>query len=325
MSGLQLLETSIGLIFIYLILSLIATAITEAFLGFYQSREKNLRRALLTFFQESDKKTSQFTDKSEINLSTYFFGQPLYKSLNPGNDGKRTPSLLTGNSFIIILKAALDDLDPRQEDFEKTLEKIHPEPLRRMFLSIWKQSEKKKELFYYDIENWFKIATEKSRDWFKWHAFAVSFVVGFIIAVFANADTNRMITVITFDTEVRRNLIDMASDYTKGDDQFSKNLKANSEELYTQITTIQKTSVLGWKDLPSLQKTGDFFSSIFWCENLEYILQRIPGWIITVFAISIGAPFWFDLLHKLVGLRKQIKGESFSDTNPTIDNQKTVG
>ncbi|WP_315821425.1 hypothetical protein [Paraflavitalea speifideaquila] len=28
-----------------------------------------------------------------------------------------------------------------------------------------------------------------------------------------------------------------------------------------------------------------------------------PGWILTALAISFGAPFWFDLLNKLIKLR----------------------
>jgi hypothetical protein len=33
------------------------------------------------------------------------------------------------------------------------------------------------------------------------------------------------------------------------------------------------------------------------------IWSHLLGWIVTVLAISIGAPFWFDLLNKFVNLR----------------------
>ena len=32
-------------------------------------------------------------------------------------------------------------------------------------------------------------------------------------------------------------------------------------------------------------------------------LQHIAGWLLTALAISLGAPFWFDLLNKAVSVR----------------------
>ena len=32
-------------------------------------------------------------------------------------------------------------------------------------------------------------------------------------------------------------------------------------------------------------------------------LRSIPGWLITVAALSLGAPFWFDLLSRVARLR----------------------
>ena len=42
----------------------------------------------------------------------------------------------------------------------------------------------------------------------------------------------------------------------------------------------------------------------------DYLISNFPnlflsllGWLITSFAIALGAPFWFDLLNKMVALR----------------------
>jgi hypothetical protein len=35
----------------------------------------------------------------------------------------------------------------------------------------------------------------------------------------------------------------------------------------------------------------------------RWVLSRLGGELVTVFAILLGAPFWFDLLQKLVNLR----------------------
>ncbi len=59
---------------------------------------------------------------------------------------------------------------------------------------------------------------------------------------------------------------------------------------------------LGWKEQP--------FSCKYWKDEEEHIsggitfLLTIIGWIIGACCISMGAPFWFDMLNKLVNVRR---------------------
>jgi hypothetical protein len=41
--------------------------------------------------------------------------------------------------------------------------------------------------------------------------------------------------------------------------------------------------------------------------------QRLIGWILTMTAVSLGAPFWFDLLNKLMNIRNAGKKPETSD------------
>ena len=67
---------------------------------------------------------------------------------------------------------------------------------------------------------------------------------------------------------------------------------------------------IGWTDEHlSTYSKNDLFSSIL-------------GWIITALAISLGAPFWFGLLNKLVALRGAGKGNV--DANATDRNKKQI-
>lgn len=42
--------------------------------------------------------------------------------------------------------------------------------------------------------------------------------------------------------------------------------------------------------------------------NLWQLLMRLTGWLITGLAVSLGAPFWFDLLQRFVSLRGAGRG-----------------
>ncbi|MEX2565436.1 MAG: hypothetical protein WD431_05805 [Cyclobacteriaceae bacterium] len=59
---------------------------------------------------------------------------------------------------------------------------------------------------------------------------------------------------------------------------------------------------MGWKEAPGTNI--QFFSKAFphkaWG---QYILYSLLGWIITAFAITLGAPFWFDLLKRVMSIR----------------------
>lgn len=73
----------------------------------------------------------------------------------------------------------------------------------------------------------------------------------------------------------------------------------------------------GWKSDPILAPGGlTFWSFLF----------KVLGFIITAFAISLGAPFWFDLLKKLVELRKVVSGkQDVADDKKAMPRPATVG
>jgi hypothetical protein len=43
------------------------------------------------------------------------------------------------------------------------------------------------------------------------------------------------------------------------------------------------------------------------------------AWILTIGAISLGAPFWFDTLNKIIVLRATVKPEEKSPTEGSED------
>jgi hypothetical protein len=50
----------------------------------------------------------------------------------------------------------------------------------------------------------------------------------------------------------------------------------------------------------------------FWAESLV-------GWIITILALSLGAPFWFDILNKFMVVRSTVKPQEKSQTEKSKD------
>src|SRR5262249_39777966 len=79
--------------------------------------------------------------------------------------------------------------------------------------------------------------------------------------------------------------------------------KAEAATPLTRAVSIEKElehvrMPIGWNDSPPGHDAWD---------------NSIAGWIITALAASLGGPFWFDLLNKLVNLRSTGKPPSKSD------------
>ncbi len=80
------------------------------------------------------------------------------------------------------------------------------------------------------------------------------------------------------------------------------------DSLYGQIQTFNSleikaaTSVLGlgWSNVPKFHFNAD----IIWI-----YLKMIFGWIITALAISMGAPFWYDSLRRVINIKKEVRNK----------------
>lgn len=79
---------------------------------------------------------------------------------------------------------------------------------------------------------------------------------------------------------------------------------------------IDSSGFLKAAELPTCPRISYFFNTIF-----GYHFHWL-GYLITALAISLGAPFWFDLLNKIVGLRNSVKELTGSDEDKSAASKK---
>jgi hypothetical protein len=75
-----------------------------------------------------------------------------------------------------------------------------------------------------------------------------------------------------------------------------KQLKSELETIGYPISWTEKS----WEDFGTMLRQND----------LAKIGRLLAGWFLTAIAMTLGAPFWFDLLNKLVSLRSSLKPET---------------
>jgi len=53
--------------------------------------------------------------------------------------------------------------------------------------------------------------------------------------------------------------------------------------------------------------------------EIRFLATSLLGWLITACAMSLGAPFWFDLLNKFIVIRSTVKPNEKSGEEPSKD------
>lgn len=70
----------------------------------------------------------------------------------------------------------------------------------------------------------------------------------------------------------------------------------------------------------NLPFSTNFYSILAWLWSwIILIFWKLPGWLITAVAISLGAPFWFDLLNKFMVVRSTVKPAEKSPRDKSKD------
>ncbi len=103
MSGLTIIDVAIGLIFTYLLLALVCTAINELIAGLVGRRAVNLRSGIRRLLDQSD-----VVDQNLREFSIAFYGHPLLKGLSENG----LPSYIPPRTFALVLLDLLAPAEP---------------------------------------------------------------------------------------------------------------------------------------------------------------------------------------------------------------------
>jgi len=291
-----MLEVIIGMVFIYLLLSLLATTLNEltaawrGWRGFYM--EEALKKILN--YAEDPKLFEKFTG------SAFFNQLRKHKTLLRVS---RAPSYLSSSTFASIFFKVLKNKDQsiqKVEDFIATL----PEDskLREILNQLKEESGEKLEDFKKRVETWYEEVMERACGWYKRHMQVVTLLMGLGIAVFFNADTFKIYEQLSTNPEETLKIVAQASQFIEHyppSDSIKTSQSADVEAIKAQLNSLVNQDIenaknplgLGWEN--EVVESGSF----------SYWGMKIMGWLVTALAISLGAPFWFDLLKKMIRMR----------------------
>ncbi len=279
MFGLNILDTAIGLVFIYLVLSLTCTALNEWIAGMLNRRSKNLYKGIKTLL-EDPKKPSLIAD---------FYAHPLVQDLHVAD---KMPAYIQPKTFSLVL---LDLLVPSDPAAPKTMASIRQavanlpaDSATRKTLSILlDQAGDNLAKLEQDMETWFNGAMDRVSGWYKQRTQVIVLTIAALLSIGTNADTFAIATALANNSALREAVIAQAKTYMET--AKPPEAPANQPTVNERIAQLQQLGIpLGWKSRPS--QPGDWWN-------------KFAGLALTAFAVSLGAPFWFDLLNRFMNIR----------------------
>jgi hypothetical protein len=286
------LDILIGLMTIFLIVALAVTALSELVSQWLSMRASGLRRALSAMLGGGE-------DKS---VPHWFLDLPIVKAMTGAQDS--APSYLDRQTFSAALLMAVDDgaisKTPAELDAAIAASKL-PEQTRTLLRAFLKESADVQQLRA-NLESWFDRVMDRTSGWYKRRIANLVLVLSGFLVVGANIDTIAIGQALYGDPEFRAAMVKQAlstlqdgpppadgvSD-AKAPDQRLGQYQAALEELRAGGLPI------GWHSMTLAAKSQE----LHW----SWYLSKIAGWLITIFAASLGAPFWFDMLSKIANIR----------------------
>jgi hypothetical protein len=282
-----ILDVVVGLIFVYLLLAVICSTINEWVAAKFDFRAKNLKAAISQMLdrqpqKEGDTDTNWFLNK--------FNAHPLIAAMHdqrkPKDEGH--PSYLPSRAFAT---AVMDLVTPTQagtisfHDLQKGIEALPPGDVRTTLLAVIQNADEDITKAQKHIETWFDDTMERVGGWYKSKMQIWTIVIAVVLTISANADTIRMTRILWRNPTVRAQIVE--SSKIRAGESAGSTTPANAHEL-SEIDDL-----LGWG--------GHDTSNSEECWRIW--LLKILGLFLTIVAVSLGAPFWFDLLNKVVNLR----------------------
>jgi len=221
--------------------------------------------------------------------------------------------------------------------------------LSAVLTRLWHQSGGDADQFLKGIEVWFEDANDRATGWFKRKLSPKLFAVGVVVAVVLNVDTMQILSRLSDDPTMRKAIVEMAvKEVGATDPDAEAEFKTDFDQARRQLLAMEP--LLGWRksSLPrDVQWTlederdggndhgldNDRLLQSLWiwivaiATILFWVLMKLAGLLITAIALSLGAPFWFDVLSKLVKVRASLSEADADkrDQTPPAANGKGSG
>lgn len=346
------IELAIGLIVLYSLLSLVTSNVNELISSAFSRRGRNLLRAVKHMVGD---KCGEDIYRHPL-IRTLYADLPPGEDDTRMMAGlrRRLPSYIPAENFVIALLDSAapsavkappslppeprvlipteppaperdeDDDAPRADapapaapNWQKLIgdevERISESRLQNTLRSLWVASSYDVVAFRAGVEDWFNHTMDRASGWYKRRTQALVLAFAMAIAVGLNVDTIHVAQRLWTDGTVRAAVAEEVERLPLTTSTTAPGTTGTTVgELQTRLEAIQRDIrevsglglPLGWGSDLTPKGVGGW-------------ARALLGWTITAIALSLGAPFWFDLLARVAPLR----GSGTKERTPTQESR----
>lgn len=345
------LDVFIGLIFVFLLYSLLATIIQEIIAKWMGLRARMLQKALRRMLEDDDSTVVKssvsrlgheaknlvlryFNPIQKGTLLDKFYSHPTIKYLGMGKLFSK-PSYLHSHNFsqtiVHLLRGKSYDGRTTKES-ELIWKELQEnglginEETKTNLISLFADARQDSFVFKNKLEDWFDETMERASGWYKKQTQSILLIIGFVIAAAFNVDAIAISKILMKDKKAREQMVQLA---ISQQEQYGKNVDTTQKVKVTKTSIVNgDTTITSFDSTIKSQVSDDFLENtystltkdgagvmgILGLRGIEdkklksqyqgHWLLVLVGWLLTALAISLGAPFWFDLLNKFIKLRE---------------------
>lgn len=288
-----ILEVTIGLVVTWLIISMAASQIQEAIIEVLGWRSKFLEDRLQEMFKDEalvekfyqhpliktlSEKTFWGVTRKPTDIPNPIFAKAAVDVLL--NAGKSTEEVPAGTMSLDAMKQSLvtsmEYLKPNQY-LAKTVKYLIP----KLDDTGTKVEEKLVE-YRGNVESWFDTTMVQATKLYRKYASAIALGLGIGLALGFNVDSVEIVNQLWRDPTLRQTIVAQAENISPDDSASIAETKARLDALSLPV---------GWNQ----EKVPT--------DSRAWAIKGM-GIFLTGVAASLGSPFWFDILNKLLGLKK---------------------
>ncbi len=329
--GSTTLEVAIGMVFIYLLLSLVCSTAGEYIEATLNNRARLLRQGINLLLNESG---GGGVDLAE-HLYNHGLVRPLYR------EPHKLPSYIPSRTFALALwnmatTAGADQQAGSIAGVTNDLRKIRevvatqlPNPeLRTAILTLIDEAGGDIERARRNIEDWYEAMMDRVSGWYKRRTAVLMLALGFLLAAGVNADSISIARSLAQNEALRNSLVNAAQQRVAtglppapaaGTGDALAQSAAAGETLRQVRADVDSIGLpIGWV----LASSGNVSDPRRTPTDGSGWFLKLFGLLLTGFAVSQGSPFWFDLLNKFMVARSTVKPPE-RDWEPSSKNSST--
>ena len=344
MFGSRILEVAIGIVFVFLLVSMICSAIREGIESWRKSRAAFLEQGIRELLH----------DRHAVGIARSVYTHPLIyglyldeyrpraaaQPLTALAQGGNLPSYIPARNFALaVLDIAARGTDtrgaasgPAAPELSLALARanvlnIENGAVQRVLLGAIDTAHGDMERAIANISAWYDSAMDRVSGAYKRATQKLLLGIGLTVAVVLNVNTIAIAHHLFRDDVERATLVARAESVARdssfvrggGEAQYAR-ARAALDSLRLPIGWDNVQLMLPWRTSVVRDASGAP-RTVRDVRLWEYVFEPIVGWVLTALAVMLGAPFWFDLLNKMMVVRSTVKPHEKSPEESSEDRQ----